>query len=80
MLFHVDMIYLAKRDVKKKRCFEMRTVTKSNPERDFFSFMAKLKKNMQMFACSEQAHYKHGMYITALIPPSVVKNRTNLVL
>ena len=47
MLFHVDMIYLAKqakRDVEKKLCFEMRTVTKSNIERDFFSFMSKRRK------------------------------------
>ena len=47
MLFHVDMIYFAKqakRDVEKKICFEMRTVTKSNPERDFFSFMSKRRK------------------------------------
>ena len=39
MLFHVDMIYLAKqakRDVEKS--FEMRTETKSNNERDFFYF------------------------------------------
>ena len=44
MLFHVEMIYLAKqvkRDVGKKLCFEMRTVTKSNPDRDFFSLMSK---------------------------------------
>ena len=48
MLFHVDMIYhakQAKRDVEKKLCFEMRTVTKSNTERDFFSFMSKRRKN-----------------------------------
>ena len=47
MLSHVDMIYLAKqakRDVEKKLCFEMRTVTKSNPERDFFSLMSKRRK------------------------------------
>ena len=46
MLFHVDMIYLAKqakRDVEKI-CFEMRTVTKSNPERDFISLMSKRRK------------------------------------
>ena len=39
-------IYLtlqAKRDVEKN-CFEMRTVTKSNHERDFFSFMSKRRK------------------------------------
>ena len=48
MLFHVDVIYLgkqAKRDVEKKLCFEMRTVTKSNTEQDFFSFMSKRRKN-----------------------------------
>ena len=47
MLFHVDMIYLAKqakRDVEKKLCFEMRTVTKANRERDLFSFMPKRRK------------------------------------
>ena len=47
MLFHVDMIFLAiqaKCDVEKKLCFEMKTVTKSNPERDFFSFMSKRRK------------------------------------
>ena len=47
MLFHVDMIYLAKqakRNVEKKLCFEMRTVTKSNPEQDFFSLMSKQRK------------------------------------
>ena len=47
MLFHVDMIYLAKqakRDVEKELCFEMRTLTKSNTERDFFSFMSKQRK------------------------------------
>ena len=48
MLFHVDTNYLAKqakRDVEKKLCFEKRTVTKSNPEWDFFSFMSKRRKN-----------------------------------
>ena len=47
MLFHVDMIYLAKQpkcDVEKKLYFEMRTVTKLNPERDFLSFMSKRRK------------------------------------
>ena len=41
------MIHLAKQakcDVVKKLCFEIRTVTKSNPERDFFSFMSKRRK------------------------------------
>ena len=42
MLFHVDMICLgkqAKRDVEKSFA-----LTKSNPERDFFSFMSKRRK------------------------------------
>ena len=52
MLFHVDMIYLAKqakRDVEKKLCFEMRTVTKSNQELDFFNFMPKRRKYVDVF-------------------------------
>ena len=67
MLFHVDMIYLAKQakcDVEES--FEMRTVTKSNPERDFISFMSKRRKYTNT----------HGMYITALIRPSYV-NKSN---
>ena len=47
MLFHVDMIYLARQakcDVEKKLRLEMRTVTKSNTERDFFIFMSKRSK------------------------------------
>ena len=44
MLFHV-LAKHAKRDFEKKKlCFEMRTVTKSNPEQDFFSFMSKRRK------------------------------------
>ena len=42
MLFHVDMINLAKqakRDVEKHL-----TVTKSDQEQDFFSFMSKRRK------------------------------------
>ena len=53
----------------------MRTVTKWNPERDFFSFFVKTKKVCRCFASSEQEHFIHGMYITALIRPSDVKNR-----
>ena len=47
MLFHVVMIYLAqqgKPDFEKKLCFEVRAVTDSKPERDFFSFMSKRRK------------------------------------
>ena len=82
MLFHVDMIYratckLAKRDVEKKLCLEMRIVTKSNPERDFFSFMSKRRKYADVL---QQEHFTHGMYMPALIRPSDVKNRTDHVL
>ena len=42
MLFHVDTIHLSKH--AKKLCFEMRAVTKSNPEQRFFSFMSKRRK------------------------------------
>ena len=46
MLFHVDMIYLAKQAKRdfEKSFFEVKTVTKSNPEWDFFSFMSKRRK------------------------------------
>ena len=47
MLFYLGMIYLAKQakcDFEKKLYFEMRTVTKSNTERDFFSFLSKRRK------------------------------------
>ena len=78
MLFHVDMVYLAeqaKRDVKKQLCIVMRTITKSNTERDFFSFDVKTKKVCRCFASfsSEQDHFTHGMYMTALIRPLDVK-------
>ena len=51
MLLHVDMIYLAKqakRDVEKNFAFEIRTVTKSNHERDT-SILCLYENNMQMF-------------------------------
>ena len=57
MLFHVDVIYLAKQaklDVKKKLCFEMRTVTKSDTERDFFSLMSKRRKYADVLQVSAQ--------------------------
>ena len=50
MLFHVDMIYLgkqAKRGVEKS--FEMRTVTKSNTERDS-SVLYQNDESIQMFS------------------------------
>ena len=57
MLFHVDMIYLAKqakRDVEKSFCFEIKTVTTSNHERDFFSFMSKRRKNADVLLALAQ--------------------------
>ena len=80
MLFLVDVIYLAKqakRDVEKKLCFEVRTVTKSNPERDFFSFMSKRGKYADVLPVLAQ---KKSILLTALIRPSDVKNRTDHVL
>ena len=59
--------------LKKKFCFEMRTVTNSNPERDFFSFI-KTKKVCRCFASLSSEHFTHGMYITAFIRPSDVTN------
>ena len=78
MLFHVDMIYLAKQakcDVEKKLCFEMKTVTKSNQEQDFFSFMSKRRKYADVLPVfsSRQEHFTHDMYMTALIHTSDVK-------
>ena len=53
----------------------MTTVTKANPKRDIFGFMSKRRKYAIFFASfsSEQAHFTHGMYITALIRASQVK-------
>ena len=46
------------------------------------SVYAKTKKECKCFASfsSKQAHFTHSMYITALIRPSHVKNRTDHVL
>ena len=74
------MVYLAKqakRHVEKKLCFEMRTVTESNPERDFFSFMSKRRKYADVMPVLA---FTHGMYMTALIRLSDLKNRTDHVL
>ena len=47
MLFQVDMNYLAKRaKCNVEKSFNRRTVTKSNPERDIFSFMSKRRFNV----------------------------------
>ena len=76
MLFYVDMNYLAKlakRGVEKvlfvdenRNLIEYRT--------GFLLFYVKTKKVCKCFASfsSEQEHFTHGMYITALILPSHV--------
>ena len=67
MLFHVDMIYLAKQVKRNRNQIELRT--------GFLQFYVKTKKICKCFASSssEQAHFTHCMYITALIGPSHVK-------
>ena len=75
MLFHVDMIYLAKQakcDVEKsfalrRNQIELRT--------GFLHFYIKTKKVCRCFASfsSEQEHFTHGMYMTALIRSSDFK-------
>ena len=49
------------------------------PRTGFLQFYVKTKKVCRCFASfsSEQAHFTYGMYITALILPSDVKNRTD---
>ena len=82
MLFHVDIIYLAKQakcHVEKKLCFETGTVTKSNSERDFFSFMSKPRKYADVLPVLAQnkSIFTHGMYMAALICSSDVKKKSN---
>ena len=79
MLFHVDMIYLAKQ--AKQLCFEMRTVTKSNPERDFFSFMSKRRKYANVLrVLAQNKSILHMACTWHPLFPSDVKNRTDHVL
>ena len=83
MLFHVDMIYLAKqakRGVEKSFVDENRN--QIEPRTGFLQFYVKTKKVCKCFASfsSEQAHFTHGMYKTVLIPPSHVQIRTDHVL
>ena len=89
MLFHVDMIYLAKqakRDVEKSSALRKSFVDENRnqiePRTGFLQFYVKTKKVCKCFYSfsSEQAHFTHGMYITALIRLSHVKNRTDHVL
>ena len=59
MLFHVDMIYLAK---QAKRDVE-------NARTGFLQFYVKMKRVCRCFASfsSEHEHFTHDMYMTALI-------------
>ena len=52
------------------------------PSTGFLQFYVKTMKVCRCFASfsSEHEHFTHGMYITALIRPSDVKNRTDHVL
>ena len=84
MIFNVDMIYLAKQAKRgvEKAMFVDENRNQIEPRTRFLQFYVKTKKVCKCFASfsSEQAHFTHGMYITALIRPSHVKNRTDHVL
>ena len=74
MLFHVDMIYLAKqakRDVENALLLDENR-NQIEPRTGFLQFYVKMKKVCRCFAIfsSEQEHFTHGMYMTALIRPS----------
>ena len=77
MLFHVDMIYLAKQakgDVEKSLLWD-ENLNQFEPRTGFLQFYVKTKKVYRCFAnfSSEQEHFTHGMYMTALICRSDVK-------
>ena len=78
MLFHVDMVYLAKRakcDVEKKALLLDQNRNQIEPRTGFLQFYVKTKKVCRCFAnfSPEQEHFTHGMYITALIRTSDIK-------
>ena len=62
--------------VLKKALFVDENRSQIEPRTGFLQFYVKTKKVCRCFASfsSEQAHFTHGMYITALIRPSLVKN------
>ena len=66
----------------KKALFWDENRNQIEPRMGFLQFYVKTKKVCKCFASfsSEQAHFTHGMYITALNSPSGVKNRTDQVL
>ena len=81
MLFHVDMIYLAKQAPKamlKKALLCDKNRNQIEPRTGFLQFYVKTKKVCRCFASfsSKQEHFTHGMYMTALIRPSYV-NKSN---
>ena len=59
----------------KKALFVVENRNQIEPRTRFLQFYVKTKKVCKCFASfsSEQAHFTHGMYITALIRPSHVK-------
>ena len=61
--------------VLKKALFVDENSSQIEPRTGFLQFYVKPKKVCRCFASfsSEQAHFTHGMYITALIRPSHVK-------
>ena len=67
--------------VLKKALFVDKNRNQIEPRKGFLQFYVKTKSVCKCFASfsSEQAHFTHGMYITGLIRPSHVKNRTDHV-
>ena len=61
--------------VSKKALFVDENRNQIEPRTEFRQFYVKTKNVCKCFASfsSEQAHFTHGMYITALIRPSHVK-------
>ena len=62
--------------VLNKTLFGDENRSQNEPRMGFLQFYVKTKKVCKCFASfsSEQAHFTHDMYITALIRPSHVKN------
>ena len=86
MLFHVDMICLAKqakRDVEKALLWD-EDRNQIEPRTGFLQFNVKTKI-VGIHVCfasfsSEQEHFTHGMYIAALYSSFGLKKRTDHVL
>ena len=74
MLFHVDMIYLAKqakRNVEKS--LDRNQIEHRTGLLQFYVKTRKLSICVASFS-SEQEHFTHGMYITTLIRPADVSH------